>query len=1028
VRPIIEYAVRHRITMLMITAAAVLFGVVSLQRLPMQLLPDISYPTLTLQTEVPDSAPSEVENLVTRPLEEAVGVVPGLRRINSVSQAGMSEITLEFGWGTDMDFASLDVREKMDLVTLPEHSKKPVVLRFDPSLDPVVRLGVSGGANLVQLRHLAEHVVKKELEAVQGIAAAKVLGGLQEEVHVDIDESRLAQLGVPIAEVTRVLGAENVNAAGGRLRDRDAEYLVRTLNEFEGTKDVAETIVRRDGDRVVKLSDIADVRRSFKEREIVSRIDGHTAVEIAIYKEGDANIVDVARRVRAQLPALRDLVGDGVDISVLSDQSRFIQSAVRQVQSNAILGGVLAILVLLLFLRDVRSTAIIGLSIPASIVATFVLMYRQGVTLNVMSLGGLALGVGMLVDNSIVVLESIVRHRRNEDKPPQEAVVDGTAEVAQAVTASTLTTIAVFLPILFVEGIARQIFKDQALTVTYALLVSLAVALTLTPMLAALGSKTRTHRWSWRRFARVSAAPAPRRPAGGPVRSEPSGWAVRLYLPLLEGALRHRTLVLAGAAALFVAALSGIRYLGSDLIPPLSEGEFRFDVELPEGTPIEHTSTAMERAEADISAFDDVITLFVNVGVDARESSAIRTKRENHAEVNVRLRPGLRGEAEEEAIGRIRARLAEVPNAETTLLRPTYFTFKTPVAVEIYGYDLAELGQVADEVAGTLSRVDGLRDVRSSIRPGSPEVQIQFDRDKLKAAGLGLREASEALRTKILGSVATDFKDRDRQIDVLVRSGAAQSLDFTDLPTMVVGYHDALPVRLAAVADVEMSRGPAEIERLSQSRAAVVTANLTGRDLGSVSQDIQRALAGVPLPADVTVQLGGQNEEMQSSLKSLQFAVALALFLVYLVMASQFESLLDPFLILFAVPLALIGVTAGLVLTHTPISVVVMIGGIMLAGIVVNNGIVLVDLVGQLRQRGRAVREAILEAGATRLRPILMTTTTTVLGLLPLALGRGEGAEIGAPLAITVIGGLLVSTLLTLVVIPVLYSLVHRKA
>ena len=589
-------------------------------------------------------------------------------------------------------------------------------------------------------------------------------------------------------------------------------------------------------------------------------------------------------------------------------------------------------------------------------------------------------------------------------------------------TASTLTTIAVFVPILFVEGIARQIFKDQALTVAYALLVSLVVSLTLTPMLAALGrSRGRRDRGP----EAPGAVPDPS-PSNG--QDNPAlGVLTRSYARLLAGSLRHRWVVVVLSAALFGGALLGGKTLGRDLIPRLSQGEFRFGIEFPEGTPIEHTDLVMRRVEEAVLKVPGVKLVYSTVGVNAKKGGAFSSKQENHAELNIRLEPGTRGERENAAIDAIRARLAGFENLTATLQLPTYFTFKTPVAVEIYGYDLAELGAVSDRVVAALRGIPGLRDVRSSMEPGSPEVQIRFDRDKLKAAGVDIREASRTLRTGILGRVATDYKDRDRQIDILVRSDEARNISFEELPSMVVGYRDALPVRLAAVASITVDRGPAEILRVSQSRAAVISANLKGRDLGSVSRDIEGALAAIPLPSDVSVELGGQNEEMRASLRSLLFAVALAVFMVYLVMASQFESLLNPFLILFAVPLALIGVVGALLLTATPVSIVVMIGGIMLAGIVVNNGIVLVDLIGRLQRRGRSVEDAIMEGGRTRLRPILMTTTTTVLALFPMAVGWGEGGEIGAPLAVTVIGGLLVSTLLTLVVIPVLYSFTHRN-
>jgi HAE1 family hydrophobic/amphiphilic exporter-1 len=575
-----------------------------------------------------------------------------------------------------------------------------------------------------------------------------------------------------------------------------------------------------------------------------------------------------------------------------------------------------------------------------------------------------------------------------------------------------------------VEGIARQIFRDQALTVTYALLVSLVVALTLTPMLSALGGGNGRSRLLFL-GPRRKPVPFPRASAATGV--EGGGRLRGAYGSLLRAALAHRIPVMAATVVLVAGAVWLGRGLGSELIPPLGRGEFRFALRLPEGTPIEETDRLLRGVETETAALEGVSTVFANVGVDAGERGSLRSKKENCAELNVRLAAGLDPAVGADLLARVRRVLAELPGAESTLLEATALTFRTPVAVEIYGYELEDLTDVSQAVTERLAAIPGLRDLSTTVELGSPEVQIRFDRDKLRTAGLDLRSAAEALRTKILGRVATDYKDRDRQIDVLVRSGDAQSVDFDDLRTMVVGYHGQTPVPLASVAAVDVRRGPARITRLAQSRAAVVSAGLVGRDLGSATAEIRAALRELPLPAGVTLEIGGQSDEMGSSLRSLRFAVALAVFLVYLVMASLFESLLDPFLILFTVPMALVGVVAGLALTGRPVSVVVMIGAIMLAGIVVNNGIVLIDLIGRLRRRGRSLVEAVVEAGTVRLRPILMTTITTVLGLTPMALGRGDGAEIGAPLAVTVIGGLLVATLLTLIVLPVLYSLVHRE-
>jgi len=461
---IVDLSINRPVTVTMIFVATVVFGFVALSRLQLRLLPEISYPSLTVQTEYPDAAPAEVENFVTRPLEEAVGVISGLRTVRSVSKPGMSEITLEFTWKTSMQYAALDVRDKIDLVRLPRECKAPVILRYDPSLDPVVRIGVSGSDNLVRLRNLADYTIKKDLEALDGVASAKVLGGLEEEIEVELDERRLASYGIPIATVAARLAQDNVNQSGGRLRDKGSEFLLRTQNEFATVDDIANTIVREEEGRRVVLADLGSVRRGHVEREIITRLNGREVVEIAVYKEGDANTVTVAEAVKRRIGAMKSQLPDDVKLDVLFDQSRFIKSAVNEVRANAIQGALLAILILYLFLRDFRSTLIIGLSIPISIMFTFVIMQQLGVSLNLMSLGGLALGVGMLVDNSIVVLESIARHK--ETTPDRKlATSRGAGEVASAVTGSTLTTVAVFLPIIFVEGLAGQVFKDQALTV-----------------------------------------------------------------------------------------------------------------------------------------------------------------------------------------------------------------------------------------------------------------------------------------------------------------------------------------------------------------------------------------------------------------------------------------------------------------------------------------------------------------------------------------------------------------------------------
>lgn len=1070
---LVHTAVNRPVTVGMVALAAVVFGLVSLQRLEMNLLPEIRYPTLTVQTELPGSAPADVENLVTRPLEEAVGVVSGLRRVHSVSQAGLSQITLEFEWGTAMDHAGLDVREKLDLVRLPSEATMPVVLKYDPALDPVLRIGLWGDLPLAQARAVAEDVLKNEVEAVMGVAAARVSGGLEEEVQVLVDEGRLAALGLDILQVEQAVARQTVNAAGGRLRDRGAEYIVRTLRRLEDLEELADVTVGQAGGRPVPLREVATVVRSHKERTDITHVDGRESVEIAVYKEGDANAIEVARRVRAALKAAERRLPAELRQEVLFDQSIYIAQAVDEVRRNALLGGVLAVIVLFVFLRDVRSTLVIGLAIPLSIVATFILMLGRGVSLNVMSMGGLALGVGMLVDNSIVVLEAIKR-RRERSAGLGDARLDaaaGTAEVAGAVTASTLTTIAVFVPIVFVVvGVAGQVFRDQALTVTFALLVSLLVSLTFTPMAVALGRAAGDGevvptsppgprpRWraAWR--PRTRHRRLPRRLAAevghflgfgvpllviGGLRLAGRGLhglLVLLLWPLsalhartwpllaarydrvLDRALRARVAVLLVLAVVAGGAVVLAPRLGAELIPPLAQGTVTLQLELPAATPLDRTDRVCADLERRIAALEGVARVAAGVGVSRDAGGGPVQRKENHAEIHLQLVDS-RPQVERAVLAEVRRLVADQPAVRLEVRRPALLNLSAPVQVDLFGHDLAALQEGSRSVAEALADIDGLRDVRQALVPGSPEIQIGFDRDRLGRLGLDEAQVSRTVQAKVQGVVPGRFRDGERHLDIRVRGRTDQRATLAAVQDLVVARSGEASITLAAVAELRETRGPAEIHRLDGRRAAIVSADLVGRDQASVERELETMLAGLTLPAGVTARPGSQSDEMRRSFRSLQLAVLLAVFLVYLVMASQFESVLHPLIIMVTVPLALAGAVYGLALAGRPLSVFAVIGGIMLAGIVVNNGIVLVDRMNQLRRRGLDVAAAVRTAGSERLRPIVMTTATTVLGLLPMALGLGEGAELRAPLAITVISGLVLASGLTLVAVPVLYTL-----
>ncbi|RME91538.1 MAG: efflux RND transporter permease subunit [Verrucomicrobia bacterium] len=1112
------------VAVLMVFTAAVVFGFFSFKRLPVTLMPDLTYPTLTVRTEYPGAAPQEVENEISRPLEEALGVIGGLNKISSISRAGVSDVVLEFVWGTDMSEAVQETLEKLDLVFLPREAERPLILRFDPSLDPIMELSLSGEgplyrgeAGLRRLRRLAELVIKRQLEPIPGVAAVRVRGGLEEEYHVLLNEAALVRVGLSVQQVIDRLRQENINVAGGTLQEGRAEYMVRTLNEFTTLEDIGNTIVTRHEGRDVRIRDIARVVRAQKDREMITRTDGRESVQIDIYKEADANIVAVARAVRLAIEgqpmppgmpgaqagpegpmrsraeglAARLWKEESARLAVVADRSRFIESSIREVRNTAILGGVLAILVLYLFLGDGRTTAIIGVSIPMSLLITFAPMNLLGISLNIMSLGGLALGVGMLVDNSIVVLESIYRCREEGDDLIR-AAIRGTREVRGAVIASTLTTVAVFFPLVFVEGIAGQAFGDLGIAVVTSLLASLLVAVGFIPMVASRsgfraepGESVATDGgaggWaSWRIFRETWTGV--RRPwhrillpwwivrlavgsvlelagrllvavVGGLIWLAVRGvgpWLVRgvrvamaplaaLTRGLLRGLqsgyprLMSFTLDRPLGLLLLVAVCGGLAVLaatrlGYELLPEVHQGEFTFETSLPVGTPIERTEAVMSRVEQAILADrEDIERLLVTFGYDVTNMKRA-DEGEHSARFKVLVRPGRdpRG-TEERVLARLRRYFAQVPDLEVRLTRPVLFSSKAPIVVEIEGDDLAALKRVSDQAASLLRELPELADVEATLRAGAPEIQIEYDRDRLMTYGLNLGAVARQVRDLVKGFEATRFNLKDRRVPVVVRLDESDREHLDDIAAIVVNPGAEQPIPLEAVATLRLGEGPSEIRRIDGQRVALIQASVGRGSLGGAVRRIQEVLgAQIDWPPGMRFVITGQNEEWEKSEGSLYLALGLSLFLVYVIMAAQFESLLHPLIIMVTIPLAFLGSVLGLWALGVSVSIVVFLGLIMLAGIVVNNAIVLVDYANTLRSRGLELREAILTAGRVRLRPILLTTATTVLGLLPMALGLGDGAEIRTPMALTVIFGLVSSTVLTLVIIPTVYYWVGR--
>lgn len=1046
---IVEFATKRPVTITMFTLAILIFGLISFDNLSIDLLPDITFPTLTVRTEYDGSAPGEVENLISKPIEEALGIVSGVSRVSSISRPGLSDVVLEFNWGTNMDFAAIDVREKLDNVNLPRDATKPVLLRFDPSLDPIMKISLYGEKDLVTLRLLAEEDVKRRLENIEGVAAIKISGGLEEEIYVELNEARLAYLGIPVAQVINRLGQENVNLTGGTLKEGEAEYLVRTLNQFTSIEEIADIVVGGGGGATVTLKDVGGVYKSNKERKTITRTNGVESVEIAVFKEADTNTVAVSSAVGERLSEIENDLKNlsySANLEVISDQAKFIRESIWEVLKTALWGGGLAIFILYLFLRNIRSTGIVGLAIPISVVAAFFLMFASNISLNIMSLGGIALGVGMLVDNSIVVLESISRHRA-KGRSPYEAANVGTSEVGRAVIAATLTTICVFFPIIFVQGVAGQLFIDQALTVTYSLIASLIVALTLIPMLSSI---------QIRRESTDSVSPEnsglsiiliimafPFRLIGiiiAAIRKVLNiiftpiyflfdrvfSFLVASYEPSLRWALSHKGSVIVSALGFLLASLLLFGLLGTELIPEVSQGEFNLSVRIPPGTPISETEDQVKVIEGIVIDKPEVGRVYSVVGSSGGFGLAGGEERENIGSLNIAL-DGIRGAREDEVMADLRAEFGDIPGVEYRFSRPSLFTFRTPIEIEIKGHNLNVLQDLTERISQRMTQIPGLTDIRSSMEGGNPEVQITFDRRRIAAMGLDTQSIGQIIREKVQGEVATEYSQGDRKIDIRVRARQEDIAGLNELERLTVENREGVLIPLTSLAQLNIERGPREIRRVDQERVALVTANIAGRDLGSVIEDIQGVLSEFAISGNYIASVGGQSREMTLSFNSLRFAILLAVFLVYLVMAAQFESLIHPLVILFSIPFGLTGVILILLITGVSVSVVVLIGVVMLAGIVVNNAIVLVDYINRLRREGMEKIEAIIEAGKIRLRPIMMTTTTTVLGLLPMSLGFGEGAEIRSPMAIAVIGGLLMSTLLTLLFIPTVYALFDQK-
>ena len=1006
----------------MVTLMVLVIGGVALTRLQIDLLPSIELPTLTVRTQYEGADPVVMEQRVTQIVEEIVATVPGVEEIGSRSYEGNSSVTVRFGWGTDIDAAAVDVRATLEdeLSELPDDVVGPRVSKFDIDSYPVVILGIASPLDPVELTELVEKQIRYRFARIPGVAQVDPWGGYEREVRVELDPARLNALGLPITDILDALRNANLDLPAGKLEEGRYEVTLRAPAEFTSLQQILDTaIARRDG-TLVRLGQIAKVRDTYQRLTRIIRVDGQRGVRVAIRKQADANTVEVAERILDEVAEVNRAFPQ-VTITPVTNQGNFIERAIANVARSLVYGGALAVLVLLLFLRDLRSTLVIALAIPISVVATFALLYFGGLTLNLMTLGGLALGVGMMVDSAVVVLENIFRRRREHDEAPAAAAVAGTGEVAPAVIAGTLTTLVIFLPLAFMQGISGALFADLGYVVVFSLTCALLVALTLVPMLASrlLAGAERQHaqHWTHRLADRV----------GRGLTALENG-----YRHVLAQLLRRRWTTLAMTGLLLAATFLLIPRVGTEFIPPSDEGEVRVTGEMEVGTRLELLDRQTRRMEEIVyAAVPEAVSSVVSVTASGTRGSA-----RAEGEIRLSLTPAAeRTRSNADIAADLRKRLAgRIPGMEIRTRAPQgQFLLERLLAtdegltVEVRGFDLDTLDLLAHRVAEAVEDVPGITDVRRSRESGIPQREILVDRAKIADLGLSVRDVTQVIETAVAGTKAGEYRVQGNSYRILVQLEDAEQRSLDEILDLMLYTPSGETVLLRNLVNTRAGTGPVTIERKEQQRLVTVTANVAGRDLGSVAADVQTRLATIARPVGYDLVIAGNVEEQQRAFREMTVSIALALLLVYMVLASQYESFIDPLLVMLTVPLAAAGVVLTLVLTGTTLNLQSAIGCLMLVGIVVNNAILLVDQAGRLRREGLATDTALLEAGRRRLRPVLMTTATTILALLPLALGIGEGADAQAPLARVVVGGLAFSALVTLGLIPVVYSLVHRR-
>ncbi len=1004
----------------MVTLIVVVLGLVSLMRLRIDLLPSIELPTLTIRTQYEGASPEVMERLVTQIIEEIVATVPGVEEMTSQSAEGNSSVRVTFAWGTDIDTAALDVQATLEdeINELPDDIVRPRVSKFDVDSFPVVLLGIASKLDPVEFTQLVEDQIRYRFSRIPGVAQVDLWGGFDREVRIELDPDRVNALGLPLDDILDAIRDANLDLPAGKLEQGRYRITLRAPAEFQSLDEIRDTVIAvRDGASVT-LDQVAEVKDTYEKLTRIVRVNGERGLRVAIRKQAEANTVEVAKGILAEIDAVNRAFPQ-IEVIAVINQGNFIERSIRNVAQSVLYGGTLAVAVLLFFLRNLRSTLVISLAIPISVIATFALLYFGGFTLNLMTLGGLALGVGMMVDSSVVVLENIFRRRQEHAEAPPEAAVSGTNEVAAAIVASTLTTLVIFLPLVFVQGVAGVLFQELAYVIVFALVCSLLVSLSLVPMLS----------------SRLLRDPDPDARRGLARRlSDRAGEALRAldygYRDLLRSALQRRWLTILTALGLFTASLALAPLLGTEFLPPSDEGEVRVYGEMEIGTKLELLDQQTRRMEEIVfAAVPEAVSSVTSAGASGwRPGNAAR------GQIRLSLTPAAERERSNTEIANdLRKRLAgEIPGMEIRTRAPQgqfllerLLATEEGINVEVRGFDLEVLNLLGKQVEQAIADIPGITDVKLSREIGVPQQEIRVNRAKVADLGLSVRDVTEVIETAVAGAKAGEYRAGGNSYRILVQLADAEQRSLDEILALTIRTPGGENVALRNLVSTEPGRGPLLIDRKDQQRIVTVSANVAERDLGSVARAVTDRLEQIARPMGYDLIVAGGFEEQQKSFDELLLAMGLALVLVYMVLASQYESLRDPIVVMLSVPLAAIGVILTLFLTETTLNLQSAIGCVMLVGIVVNNAILLVDQAGRLRREGHPTAEAVAEAGRRRLRPILMTTLTTILALLPLAFGVGEGADAQAPMARAVIGGLAGSTLITLVLIPVVYSLFH---